>query len=119
MTSRTFKTDTGLQAEITSASDDPSRSFQAIAATVNQYQRGIKYVYDQELRTNPNLNGNMLVSFVIRPDGSVESVEVRQSTLNWPPLDEAVKKRMQHWKFARGMGGPVRVVFPFVFLPEM
>jgi len=30
-----------------------------------------------------------------------------------------VKKRMQHWKFARGAGGPVRVVFPFVFHPEM
>jgi TonB family protein len=119
MTSRTFKTDTGLEAEIAGASDDPSRSFQSIAATVKQYQGGIKYAYNRELLTNPNLNGNMLVSFVIRADGAVESVEVRRSTLNWPPLDEAVKKRMQHWKFARGTGGPVRVVFPFVFHPEM
>jgi TonB family protein len=119
MTSRTFKTDTGLDAEIAGASDDPSRSFQSIAATVRQYQGGIKYAYNRELLTNPNLNGNMLVSFVILADGAVESVEVRRSTLNWPPLDEAVKKRMQHWKFARGTGGPVRVVFPFVFHPEM
>lgn len=119
MTSRTFDTDTGLKAEITSASDDPSRSFQSIAATVKQYQGGIKYAYNRELLANPTLNGNMLVSFVIRPDGAVESVEIRQSTLNWPPLDEAVKKRMQYWRFARGMGGPVRVVFPFVFHPEM
>jgi len=119
MTSRTFKTDTGLEAEIAGATDDPSRSFQSIAATVKQYQGGIKYAYNRELIANPNLSGNMLVSFVIRPDGAVESVEVRQSTLNWPPLDDAVKKRMQHWKFARGAGGPVRVVFPFVFHPEM
>lgn len=119
MISRTFKTDTGLEAEIAGASDDPSRSFQAIAATVKQYQGGIRYAYNRELLTNPNLNGDMLVSFVILTDGAVESVEVRQSTLNWPPLDEAVKKRMQHWKFARGTGGPVRVVFPFVFHPEM
>ena len=119
MASRTFKTDTGLEAEIAGASDDPSRSFQSIAATVKQYQGGIKYAYNRELLANPNLTGNMLVSFVIRPDGAVESVEVRKSTLNWPPLDEAVKKRMQHWKFARGAGGPVRVVFPFVFHPEM
>ncbi len=119
MTSRTFKTDTGLEAEVAGASDEPSRSFQSIAATVKQYQGGIKYAYNKELLANPNLSGNMLVSFVIRPDGTVESVEVRQSTLNWPPLDLAVKKRMQHWKFARGTGGPVRVVFPFVFHPEM
>ncbi|MFA6147413.1 MAG: AgmX/PglI C-terminal domain-containing protein [bacterium] len=119
MTSRTFRTDTGLEAEIAGASAEPSRSFQSIAATVKQYQGGIKYAYNRELLSNPNLSGNMLVSFVIRPDGTVESVEVRQSTLNWPPLDDAVKKRMQHWKFARGNGGPVRVVFPFVFHPEM
>jgi len=119
MTSQTFKTDTGLEAEIAGASGEPSRSFQSIAATVKQYQGGIKYAYNRELLANPNLSGNMLVSFVIRPDGTVEAVEVRQSTLNWPPLDDAVKKRMQHWKFARGTGGPVRVVFPFVFHPEM
>jgi TonB family protein len=119
MTSRTFKTDTGLEAEIAGASGEPSRSFQSIAATVKQYQGGIKYAYNRELLANPNLSGNMLVSFVIRADGSVEAVEVRQSTLNWPPLDDAVKKRMQHWKFAGGTGGPVRVVFPFVFHPEM
>ncbi|MFA5806907.1 MAG: AgmX/PglI C-terminal domain-containing protein [bacterium] len=119
MTSRTFKTDTGLEAEIAGASGEPSRSFQSIAATVKQYQGGIKYAYNRELLANPNLSGNMLVSFVIRADGSVEAVEVRQSTLNWPPLDDAVKKRMQHWKFASGTGGPVRVVFPFVFHPEM
>jgi TonB family protein len=119
MTSRTFKTDTGLEAEIAGASGEPSRSFQSIAATVKQYQGGIKYAYNRELLSNPNLSGNMIVSFVIRADGSVEAVEVRQSTLNWPPLDEAVKKRMQHWKFARGAGSPVRVVFPFVFHPEM
>lgn len=119
MTSRTFKTDTGLEAEIAGASGEPSRSFQSIAATVKQYQGGIKYAYNRELLANPNLSGNMLVSFVIRPDGAVESVEVRQSTLNWPPLDEAVKKRMLHWKFARGAGSPVRVVFPFIFHPEM
>jgi protein TonB len=119
MASRTFKTDTGLEAEIAGASGEPARSFQSIAATVKQYQGGIKYAYNRELIANPNLSGNMLVSFVIRPDGTVESVEVRQSTLNWPALDDAVKKRMQHWKFARGTGGPVRVVFPFVFHPEM
>jgi TonB family protein len=119
MISRVFKTDTGLEAEIAGAPGDPSRSFQSIAATVKQYQSGIKYAYNRELIANPNLSGNMLVSFVILTDGSVEAVEVRQSTLNWPPLDDAVKKRMQHWKFARGTGAPVRVVFPFVFHPEM
>jgi hypothetical protein len=47
-------------------------------------------------------------------------VEVRQSTVGWPPLEEAVKKRIQYWKFgAAAAGGPVRATFPFVFHPEM
>jgi TonB family protein len=119
LASQTFRTDTGLEAEVSGAAEEPSRSFQAIAGTVKQYQSGIRYVYNRELLANPNLGGKMLVAFVIQPDGSVDSVEVRQSTLNWPPLDEAVRKRMQHWKFPRSPGGPVRVVFPFVFHPEM
>lgn len=116
---RTFKTDTGLEAEISGGTDDGARSFQSIAATVKGYQGGIKYAYNRELLSNPALSGKMLVSFSIRPDGTVESVEIRQSTLAWPPLEEAVKKRMQHWKFPRSAGGTVRVVFPFVFHPEM
>jgi TonB family protein len=119
MASQTFRTDTGLEAEVSGAAEEPSRSFQAIAATVKQYQSGIKYVYNRELLSNPNLGGKMMVAFVIQPDGTVDSVEVRQSSLNWPALDEAVKKRMQHWRFPRSPGGPVRVVFPFVFHPEM
>jgi len=119
MSSQTFRTDTGLDAEVIGAAEEPSRSFQAIAATVKQYQSGIKYVYNRELLSNPNLGGKMMVAFVIQPDGAVDSVEVRQSTLNWPALDEAVKKRMVHWRFPRSPGGPVRVVFPFIFHPEM
>jgi TonB family protein len=119
MSSRTFRTDTGLDAEVTTPMEEPSLSFQAIAATVKQYQSGIRYAYNRELLSNPNLGGEMMVAFVIRPDGTVDSVEVRRSTLNWPPLDEAVKKRIRHWTFPRSPGGSVRVVFPFVFHPEM
>lgn len=119
MTPRIFKTDTGLEVEIAGGGEEPSRSFQSIAGAVKEHQGGIRYAYNRELLANPNLSGKMVVSFVIRPDGAVESVEIRQSTLNWPPLETAVKKRMEHWKFPRIAGGLVRVVFPFVFHPEM
>lgn len=120
LASRTFKTDAGLEAEISGAIDDRSRSASSIAATVRQYQSGIKFVYNKELQNKPDLSGKITVSFVIQPDGSVSSVEVRQSTMGWPPLEEAVKKRIQYWKFgAASAGGPVRATFPFVFHPEM
>lgn len=115
---RLFKTDAGLDAEVVGGGDE-SRSGSAIANTIRQYQSGIKYAYNRELLTNPTISGRITVSFVIRPDGTVESAEIRQSTVAWPPLEQAVVKRMLHWKFAKSRGAPVRVTFPFVFHPEM
>jgi len=119
LSSRVFRTDSGLEGTISGAADDETRSSGAIAGVVRQYQSGIKFAYNKELLSNPRISGKITVSFVILPDGSVESVEVRQSSVNWPALEEAVVKRMKHWKFSRTRGGAVGVVFPFVFNPEM
>jgi TonB family protein len=119
LASKIFFTDAGLEGEISGGIDDRNRSIGQIAATVKQYRSGIKYVYNKELITNPSLSGKLTVSFVIRPDGAVERPEIRQSSLNWPSLEKAVLKRMQHWKFPKSQGAPVRVTFPFVFHPEM
>lgn len=119
LASKVFRTDAGLEAQISGAIDDQNRTPGAIASTVRQYQSGIRYVYNRELLVNPNLSGEITVAFVILPDGSVNAAEIRQSTVNWPALDDAVLKRMSHWKFPASRGGAVRVVFPFKFLPEM
>jgi len=119
LSSQLFRTDSGLEGEIRGSIDDGNRSVGAIASTVRQYQSGIKYVYNKELLSNPGLSGKITVAFVILPDGKVESAEVRSSTVNWPALEKAVVRRMQHWKFPKSGGGPVRVTFPFVFHPEM
>ncbi|MGE5189743.1 MAG: TonB family protein [Gemmatimonadota bacterium] len=119
LASRVFRTDAGLEGQISGAIDDQHRSPGAIASTVRQYQSGIRYVYNRELLANPNLSGEITVAFVILPDGSVDTTEIRQSSVNWPALEAAVLTRMKHWKFPASRGGPVRVVFPFRFLPEM
>lgn len=117
--SRIFRTDSGLEGEISGGIDDESRSSGAIASTVSQYRSGIRYAYNRELLKNSSLSGKIVVAFVVLPDGSVESAEIRQSSVNWPPLDEAVLKRLRNWRFPKSRGTAVRVVFPFVFHPEM
>jgi TonB family protein len=119
LASKVFLTDAGLEGEISGGIDDRNRSIGQIAATVKQYRSGIKYVYNKELLANPSLSGKLTVSFVIRPDGSVEKPEIRKSSLNWPSLENAVLMRMRHWKFPKSSGAPVRVTFPFVFHPEL
>lgn len=120
LSSKVFKTDTGMDAEISGSIDDQSRSPQAIATAVRNYQNGIKYAYQQELQKNQSISGKVTVEFVIRPDGSVESVDIKQSSVNWPPLEDAIRKRISlRWNFGPSKGGPVKVAFPFVFHPEM
>lgn len=117
--SRIFRTDSGLDGEISGGIDDENRTAGAIASMVSQYRSGIRYAYNRELLKNPSISGRIVVAFVILPDGSVESAEIRQSSVDWPPLDEAVLKRLRNWKFPKSRGTSVRVVFPFVFHPEM
>ncbi|MBI5576591.1 MAG: TonB family protein [Deltaproteobacteria bacterium] len=119
LSSQVFRTDSGLDAEISGGIDDENRTTGAIASRVSSYRSGIRYAYNRELLKNPSLSGKIVVSFVIRPDGSVESPEIRQSGVNWPALDDAVVKKIAHWKFPKSRGTAVRVVFPFVFHPEM
>ncbi|MDA8123292.1 MAG: AgmX/PglI C-terminal domain-containing protein [Deltaproteobacteria bacterium] len=119
LSSRVFRTDAGLEGEISGGIEDENRDSGVIASTVSQYRSGIKYAYNKELLKNPSLSGKIVVAFVILPNGSVQSAEIRQSSVNWPPLEDAVLKRLQHWKFPKSKGTPVRVVFPFVFHPEM
>lgn len=119
LSSKVFRTDSGLEGEIQGGIDDRNRSPQAISATVRQYQSGIKYAYNKELLSQPGISGKITVSFVIRPDGSVESAKIQDSSVNCPPLERAVLRRMSHWKFPESGGTPVRVTFPFVFHPEM
>ena len=120
MVSRVFRTDAGLDAQVSGAAGDTNdRSLAAIASKVREYQGGIRYVYNRELLANPNISGEITVAFVILANGTVGAAEIRQSSVKWPPLEDAVLKRMKHWTFPPTRGGPVRVVFPFKFLPEM
>lgn len=116
---RVFTTDAGLEGRIEGGGESRARSESAILATIERHRSGIKYAYDRELRTNPALDGEITVSFVILPDGSVSAAAIRRSTVGWPSLEEAVLARVRHMRFAPAQGAPVRVQFPFRFLPQL
>lgn len=114
-----YKTETGTEMEISGDIDDKERSAQVISSVISTYLGGIKYVYNRELRHNPNLAGKITVSFIINPDGSVESASIEESNVNWAQLEEQVLKRIKHWKFPPSKSGKIRIVFPFLFFPSM
>lgn len=116
---RVYKTETGAEIELTGDVEDGDRSAQVISSVINSYLGGIKYIYNRELKSNPNLSGKITVSYIINKDGTVSDIMIKESTVDWPPLEDKLIKRINHWKFPPSKSGRVKIVFPFLFFPSM
>ncbi|MGH7491603.1 MAG: TonB family protein [bacterium] len=73
------------------------RSQDEVAAIVARHTAAIQSCYQSELRRNPNLQGKLVVRFVISPQGMVESVTVVSSTLNNDSVERCVVNRIRRW----------------------
>jgi TonB family protein len=94
------------------------RSATAIRKTVAQYLGGLRYLYNQELRKDPTLNGKVTVTFEIAPSGSVTDTLLVSSSIGSKSLVEAILLSIRTWKFP-GVSeeyGNVRVTYPFAFV---
>ena len=77
--------------------------------------------YEAALKTNPGIAGDLVVSFIINPDGSVKNAEVNwsESELHVPELDSCTLEVVQAMKFppsSRGLESKVN--YPFNFNPQ-
>ncbi|HEX2957537.1 MAG TPA: AgmX/PglI C-terminal domain-containing protein [Chitinispirillaceae bacterium] len=99
-----------------SASTSSERSQSAIQRVVNREVQRLKRVYEDWLKRDPSLNGSVTVKFVILPSGSVSNVSVVKSSTNNSEFDETIVRYIKRWQFPPVPdGGPVEVVYPFVF----
>ncbi|HSH70211.1 MAG TPA: AgmX/PglI C-terminal domain-containing protein [Deferrisomatales bacterium] len=91
----------------------------AIHKAVGTYLGGIRYLYNRELRRNPDLEGKLTVRITVSPAGEVLDCEVVESTLNSPSLEEGVVKRVKQWSLPAVAPRIITVTYPFVFFPSM
>lgn len=78
----------------------------------------ITHCYEDELRKNPNLEGKLVMAWVIGASGAVQAVETVQNTFADPtaaPIDACVRRALQRSRFPRPDGGTVKVTSPFAF----
>lgn len=93
-----------------------SRSQAAINRVVIRQQSRLKKVYESMLKRDPALAGKLMVKFTIMPDGTVANVSIVNSTTNNATFDRRILSYIKRWKFLPiPGGGPVEVIFPFVF----
>ncbi len=97
------------------AATNSLRSSAVIARIVNQRKAGIEYIYKKYLKTNPTMEGKIVVRFTIAASGAVTAASVVSSTMGNPAMEQEVCGRIMTWRFPPIDAGDVTVVYPFVF----
>lgn len=91
-------------------------SADVIKRVINENKNQIRYCYEFELQRTPDLEGRVLMSWIIDGNGYVSKAEVRESTLNNANVERCLSERIRTWRFpAPAGGGIVEVNYPFVF----
>ncbi len=75
--------------------------------------------YEKRLQVERDLNGKIIMRFVIGPAGQVMAAVVAESTMNDSQVEGCIRRRMLKWRFPKPVGGgTVDVRYPFLFKPS-
>jgi hypothetical protein len=105
------------------AADQPEekRTMEVIQKIVKDHRASVRECYDKARKDLPSLQGDMIIHFVLDPEGKVKLAELNQerSTLKAPPVVECAIKVLKSIAFppsSRGMESTVN--YPFNFTPS-
>ena len=94
------------------------RTDEEIQIVFDRYKAALYRLYNRELRRDPTLRGQIVLTLTIEPDGSVSMCEVQSSDMNAPALAEQVVTRVRGFDFgAKEDIAAVTIVYPIDFLP--
>ena len=85
-----------------------------IIAVINRNRGQIVYCYERGLQSQPNIGGRVAVSFIIGPNGRINTANVAQSSLASKTVENCMLSKMKTWQFPRPVGNVnVDVLYPF------
>lgn len=91
---------------------------EVIRRVILSHRAQIRYCYEKELASRADLEGRVLVEFVIAADGRVTSARAAEDTLATPAVGQCLVSKVRTWTFPQPKGGGVVVVsYPFMFKP--
>jgi len=92
-----------------------SLSREVVRRVIRRHINEVRFCYEQELDTRPDLEGRVLVGFVIGPNGSVLTSTTQSTTLNDARVEACINAAVRRWTFPQPEGGgAVGVSYPFV-----
>ena len=95
-----------------------TRTMDVIAQIVKENRKPVRECFDKAKKDLPDLKGDMVIHFVVDPDGKVKKAElnVERSALKAPPVVDCAIKTLQGIKFppsSKGMDTTVNYPFNF------
>jgi TonB family protein len=93
------------------------RSYASIWEWTQRYLAGLRWVYNGELRNNPELHGVMVVRYEILTSGAVGDVTLVSTELGDHRLERGVLGQIREWRYPPEPSGSVVVTWPFSFEP--
>ncbi len=90
----------------------------AINATIAKYLNQVRRCYEGQLKTKPNLQGLVEMSFEINPVGRLNFANVSRTTLKDRATENCIRGKMMSWQFPKPKGAiKVPVKYPFMLRP--
>jgi hypothetical protein len=99
---------------------EETRTIEVIQKIVKDRRPEVRDCYEKARKDIPSLQGDMIIHFVLDPEGKVKTIELNQerSTLKSPVVTECAIKTIKSLKFppsSRGM--ETNVNYPYNFMP--
>jgi len=91
-----------------------SLSKDTIRRVVHRHLNEVKFCYERELASRPDLSGRVSVKFIINGMGAVQNAAATDSTYGSAALDMCITQAVRRWTFPQPDGGGVVIVtYPF------
>ncbi len=94
-----------------------TRSAEEIAMVFDRNKGAIYALYERALRTNPMLQGKLVLEFTIAPSGVVTRCRVVSSDLHDPALEREIVARVMLFRFQPEKVDPTTATKPIDFFP--
>lgn len=93
------------------------RKAESVQKVIAQQLPLVQKMFKRELKRNPNLQGQVVVRFVIEADGRVSTAEIAESEISDEPYLLALRNQVKSWKFDKvpAKAGVMTVNYPFKF----
>ncbi|MEO5666636.1 MAG: AgmX/PglI C-terminal domain-containing protein, partial [Bdellovibrionota bacterium] len=105
-----------LSLNLSEAMVDEGLSRDEVGKVIHAKISEIRYCYESSMLRKPELEGKLVIDFVISNAGRVRTANVKETSVEDERLNECILKRLARWEFPKPKSGvEVAVSYPFIF----